>query len=70
MNLSKNAYLFNPRFAFPGTAAFHRLVLAEIRRARGVQGLCSRCSRPCKVLAASRSKFFCFDRKLIGRGIK
>lgn len=70
MNLSKNAYLFNPRFAFPDPAGFHRLVLAEVRRARGVQALCLRCSRPCKVLAARRSKFFCFDRKFNGRGIK
>jgi hypothetical protein len=67
MNISKNAFLFNPHFYSGGRAVFHRLVLAELRRARGVQVLCSRCSRSCKVLSGKNSKFFCFNQKSKGR---
>jgi len=62
------SFLFNPLFAGSGGAGrFHRLVLAAVRGRRGVQGLCSRCSKSCKVVRASSglsSSFFCFDAEI------
>ena len=63
----ENAYLFNPTFAdSAGVSKLHRLVLAAVYLHRGVQGLCSRCSRHCKVVRASSglySSFVCLARR-------
>ena len=61
---AREAFLFDPRFFYPGRAALHRLILAALRRRRGIQPLCASCSKSadCGVLAAPRSTFLCFAR--------